>query len=143
MTTRNGVRRPSVRLLVFVTAYAVVGCFVSPSEPSPDSIAPSSVIRIVAAPTGAVVAGPQSSVTLAAFLPRGSTSRTVTFTTNAGSFIENGTKQITARATLDSADTTRLVAQTALRDTLAETAIVRATVGEFYDTVSVNFVKGP
>jgi hypothetical protein len=115
----------------------------SPLEASADSLPKGEIISLGASPPVADATGTRSLATVIALRPRESSTRLVTFVTSAGAFLENGGKQITVRAAPDSLNQNKLIAQTQLRDAVAETAIVRATVGDTYDTVSIVFPGKP
>lgn len=85
----------------------------------------------------------QTQDTLEARLPQGAARRVVTFSTTAGTFRLNGKSDIKVRAekSADPVDP-RLVARAVLvSDTVAKTAIVSASVGEFTRYLEVSFVK--
>lgn len=111
-------------------------------QPDPSTIDPDDIISVSSDATGAIQANGTSTVRLSAHIPRAAAVKTVVFTSTIGTFVESGGKTVSIRAVDDPARDGKSVASTLLRaDTLAGVAIARATVGEFYDTLSVQFVK--
>ena len=131
-------------LLIFGSAIAA-GCrkLTTEFEKSVDDIAATTIVDVDATSAVPQQDSKQSVAVLSARIPMHATSRAVIFTTSNGLFVENATKTITVRAVPDPSDSTRLVARTSLRDSVSETAVIRAAVGEFYDTVSVRFAAHP
>jgi hypothetical protein len=131
------------RALFFGTAIVLfgLGCkgITSTLETTVDNVPKSEMITVKATAVSNDVLGRPVLATFLALIPKSSTVQLVAFITSGGLFTENGTKTITVRAVPYSGDTTKLVAQATVRDTIAETTTVRATNAEVYDTASVNF----
>lgn len=136
--------KPNERRLLLLTAISVVlGCdgLTSSLERDPASIKASEIIVVTSDQTSGIPADGKSTARLTALIPVESSNRTVTFTSNAGSFVETGTREVRVFATINK-NIGRRQASTLLKaDTVAAIAIVRATVGEFYDSVSVRINK--
>jgi ABC-type amino acid transport substrate-binding protein len=114
-------------------------------ERDPDEVPLSEAIEL--SRTGGdlpLIANGRTQDTLVARIPRGASARVVTFTTSAGTFaLKPGGTEIKVRAERsgDPRDD-RLVARAVLvADTIARTAVVSASVGEFTDYLQVPFVK--
>lgn len=129
-----------------IMAAALVGTncdsLTSPLERDHDAVPDEEIISLSRARTGDLPASFAATDTLVARIPAGAAKRLVTFKTTAGQFVESASKEITVRAVLE-LSSGKLAARTLLRaDTIAATAIVRATIADqFYDTLSIRFVK--
>lgn len=140
---RAALRRGS---LWIAAALGATACRALTSELQPDAntVGPRDIIAASSDATGTLAADGITTVRVAARIPRGSTVRTVAFATTFGTFVESGGRTVSIRAVDDSLHADKAVASTVLRsDTTAGVAIVRATIGDYYDTVSVRFVKHP
>ena len=123
---------------------ALAGCdeLTSELQPKPDRVDPGELVSLTSNVTGDVPANGVSTVRLEARIPTEAAARTIKFTTTLGVFVESGARAVDIRAVTDPTRSDRVVASTLLRSDTAEgVAIVRATVGEVYDTLSVRFVK--
>lgn len=126
--------------LLFATSISCKG-LTTPNEKK-DSDVPLAEIIDIDASTTSLPADGSSTVRVSARIPVDASTKTVTFTTTAGLFLESADKKVTIFAQPDSVRTDRRLATTLLRsDTSAVRAIIRATVGEYYDTTSVVFTK--
>lgn len=131
--------------LVLLGVLALASCdrLRSTLEVDPDDVPTSEIIDLSRAGGGDLRADGAATEALTARLPANATTHIVTFTTTAGAFVESGGGEVKVRAFPDEA-AGKLLARTVLRaprDTVARTAVVRATIGDFYyDTVSVRFV---
>lgn len=107
-----------------------------------ESSVPMADIIAVDASVSSLPADGSSTTRVSAHIPAGASAKTVTFTTTAGVFLESATKEVKVFAAQDASNSGKRVASTLLRsDTVAARAIIRATVGDYYDTVSVTFTK--
>ena len=138
-------RTRSAALLLGVAASVVACRGLTPSDRDPDAVALSEIIELKR------VGGDQplradgtARDTLEARIPRGASTRVVTFTTSAGHFAlapGGGPLKVLAETGTDARDS-RLVARAVLvADTLPKTAVVSAGVGDFSAYLEVPFVK--
>lgn len=113
----------------------------TPLEGNPDAVPLDSII-LLTSDAQQIPADAISRAMLSARIPARASTVVLTFATTAGVFVETGTREIKVRASIDPTNTSTRVAVTALRsDTVNATAIVRAAVAEFTDTISVTFVR--
>lgn len=136
-------RFPSLALFLFGSALLPLGCrgITSDNERKESAVALSEIIKLTAS-APSIVADGKTTVRLSARIPADASTKTVTFSTTAGAFVESASKEVKIFAWPDSANKDKRLATTLLRsDTLGSTAIIRATVGEYYDTVTVLFNK--
>jgi hypothetical protein len=118
-------------------------------EPSAERVPIDQIIAISRTLTGVLRADTTSAETIVVRLPRDADKRVVTFTTTFGWFAETAReKKVDVRAVLESSDDSVLTARVVLRsDTLrtggvVDTAVVRATVDQFSNSVRVPFARG-
>lgn len=110
-------------------------------ERDPKTIALDEIISLtVDAPAG-IPADGKSTMRVNATIPIDATPSTVKFTTNAGLFVETGATEVSILAVADAANKKRVASTLLKADTIAATAILRATIADFYDTLSVRFIK--
>ena len=132
----------SLRLMFTVCAVLLAAScddLTSNLEPDPALMPRDSVVRLVAA-TDSVPADGLSRVLLTARIAEAAGPTSITFFTTAGVFAESGTNTVVALAQVDPEDRRSRLASVALRAPVAAaSAIVRATVGLYYDSTTVVF----
>lgn len=139
--------RPPTILSLLVALALAAGCEAIFSEPEldPDDVPPSAVLELRR--TGGdqpLLADGASRDTLEARIPKGASTRVVTFTTSRGKFLLSpGKQEIKVRAEPGNDPTDeRLIARTVLvADTLPGEAVISASVGEFTRYIVVPFIK--
>jgi hypothetical protein len=131
------------RSLILILLLAGCEDWLSDPEPSVDDVPLSEIVDVERAGEPLPLAADGVSAdSIFAFLPLDARTRIVKFTTTAGSFdLTGGQRTVDVRA-VRTEDGMRLRASAVLiADTVAVTAVVRGTVGEFSDFVLVPFIK--
>jgi hypothetical protein len=123
--------------------FAVAACdkLVTEGAESRDDVAMTLIIKAAAASKIVDTGAPGVEISASIDENVDDAKKTITFVTSAGWWVENATKTITIRAVKDPKNQGKLVARSLLRDSLPHVAIVRASIGDVYDTVSVTFKK--
>lgn len=137
--------RTSVAIVWAMLMVGIAACDELTSDfiPRNFEVSPKEIINLTRARApGTLQANGITTDTLIAHISLKATSRTVTFTTSGGTFEISGVREVKVRAESPLPDAEHLQAKAILRtDTIAARVFVRASVGDFSDTVEIVFVR--